>query len=133
MSNLIATISKIQNCDNLHIVEFSFFTETLSMMSLDLTPKAKVGAKVRLLAKPTHIALAKEFNGEISYSNQLSTTIVSVENGELLSSIKLQLYDTSLESIITLNSSKRMDLKVGDKVTAFIKASDLSIGEFLDV
>ena len=87
--------------------------------------------KVKLAIKPTHIAIGKEFSGEVSYSNQLKCTILNIENGELLSSITLKVFDTLLESIITVNSSKRMDLKVGDNVTAFIKASDLSIGEVI--
>lgn len=133
MSHLIATVQKIQNSDNLNIVTFDFNGQTLSMMSLDLNARVKVGAKVKLLVKPTHIALGKNFSGEVSYSNQLNTTIVSLNNGELLSSVELKIFDAILESIITLNSSKKMKLSVGDNVLAFIKASDLSIGEVLDV
>ncbi|MEA3554539.1 MAG: TOBE domain-containing protein [Campylobacterota bacterium] len=132
MSNLIATIKKISACDSLHIVEFDFFDQTLSMMSLDLADNLKVGTKVKLIAKPSHIAIAKNFSGEVSYSNRLNLTISSIENGKLLSSIQLSFFDTTLESIITLNSSKRMNLQVGDNVTAFIKASELSIGEIID-
>lgn len=133
MSHIIATVQKIQNSDNLNIVTFDFNGQTLSMMSLDLNARVKVGAKVKLLVKPTHIALGKNFSGEVSYSNQLNTTIVSLNNGELLSSVELKIFDAILESIITLNSSKKMKLSVGDSVLAFIKASDLSIGEILDV
>ena len=132
MSSLIATVAQIDNCDSLHIVKFDCNSQILSMMSLDLDEKIKVGTKVKLLAKPTHIAIAKEFSGEVSYSNQLSTTIISCNNGQLLSNIKLKYFDTILESIITMNSSKRMNLQVGDKVTAFIKASEISIGEILN-
>jgi len=132
MSHLIATVSKIESCDSLNIVNFECKGQTLSMMSLDLVSAIKVGTKVRLVTKPSHIAVAKEFSGDISYSNQLSCTIESMENGQLLSSLKLNFFGTIIESIITLNSSKRMDLKVGDKVTAFIKASELSIGEILN-
>jgi len=132
MSTFIATVSKIENCDSLNVVKFNFHEISLSMMSLDLNAKVKIGSRVKLLVKPTHIALAKEFTGEVSYSNQLPATIVSLENGTLLSSIELELFDAKLESVITLNSSKRMKLKIGDRVMAFIKASDLSIGEVLD-
>ena len=132
MSSLIASVSKIHSCDSLHIVKFECNSEVLSMMSLDLDEKIKVGTKVKLLAKPTHIAIAKDFSGEVSYSNQLKTTIISCNNGELLTSIKLKYFDTILESIITVDSSKRMNLQVGDKVTAFIKASEISIGEILN-
>lgn len=131
MSSLIATVKTIQNCDTLHIVKFECNSQTLSMMSLELDDEIKVGSKVRLVIKPTHIAIAKNFNGEVSYSNKLNCTILSCENGQLLSSIKLKYFDTILESIITVDSSKRMDLKVGENVTAFIKASEISIGEMI--
>ena len=129
MSYLIATVSKIQNCDSLHIVKFECYTQTLSMMSLDLSSNIKIGTKVKLVVKPSHIAIAKNFSGDVSYSNRLDSTIKSIENGKLLSSIKLSFFDTLLESIITLESSQKMNLQVGDKVTAFIKASELSIAE----
>ena len=127
MSNIIATVKDIQNCNALNIVQFDFKGITLSMMSLDLNENIKIGTKVNLVAKPSHIAIAKNFSGEVSYSNKLNTTITDIENGKLLSSITLTIFDTTLESIITVNSSKKMNLKVGDNVTAFIKASELSI------
>jgi len=132
MSHLIATVSKIQSCDTLHVVNFSFQNQTLSMMSLELNEKIVIGTKVKLIVKPSHIAIAKNFSGDVSYSNQLHSTIVSIENGELLSSIRLECQGSVIESIITLNSSLKMNLQVGESVTAFIKASELSIGEILD-
>lgn len=132
MSSLVATVKSIDNCDSLHIVKFECYSQTLSMMSLDIDTSIKIGTKVRLSIKPSHIAIAKNFSGDVSYSNKLETTILSCENGQLLSSVKLKFFDTTLESIITVNSSKRMDLKVGEKVTAFIKASEISIGEIID-
>ena len=92
----------------------------------------KVGAKVKLITKPTHVAIAKDFSGEVSYSNQLDAEIIHVENGELLSSIKIRIWETTLESIITKDSSERMNLHIGDEVTVFIKANELSIVEVLD-
>ena len=102
------------------------------MMSLDLNEKVDVGCQVILTAKPTHIAIAKEFNGNISYSNQLDAKIIEINNGELLSSIKLSTGDATCESIITKKSSIRMNLQVDDNVTLFIKASELSIKEIIE-
>jgi molybdate transport system regulatory protein len=133
MSSLRAKVVEIDNCDSLHIVKFECNGVILSMMSLDLSRNLQVGAEVKLAAKPSHIAIAKDFSGEISYSNQINVTIISIDNGELLSSVKLSFGDSVLESIITLNSSKRMNLQVGESVSAFIKASELSISEILDV
>ena len=103
------------------------------MMSLDIDEAIMIGTKVKLSVKPSHIAIAKDFTGELSYANQLPCKIKSIENGTLLSSVKLSFFDVVLESIITLASSEKMQLKAGDAITAFIKASELSIEEVLDV
>ena len=133
MSSIISVVTNIDNIDNLNIVNFEFYGMQLSMMSLDLNENIKVGAKVKLGVNPTHIAIAKDFSGVVSYSNQLKSTIKSIQNGKLLSSIKLSINDeVEIESIITVNSSIKMDLKIGDEVTAFIKASELSILEVID-
>jgi len=132
MNTIVAEVKEIKNVDNLNIVKFYFAGTTLSMMSLELNENIKVGAKVKLITKPTHVAIAKDFSGEVSYSNQLDAKIIHVENGELLSSIKIRIWETTLESIITKDSSERMNLHAGDEVTAFIKANELSIVEVLD-
>ncbi len=132
MSNFIATIKKINSVDNLNIVEFDFNGITLKMMSLDLNDDVQIGKKVRLLVKPTNISLAKNLVGEISLSNQIVATIQSLENGQLLTSVILEINDTIFESIITVESSKRMNLQIGERVTILIKASNLSIGEVLN-
>ena len=132
MSQLVATIKKINFVDNLNIVEFDFNGLTLKMMSLDLNDDVKIGKKVELSVKPSNISIAKNLIGEISLSNQIVATIQSLENGQLLTSVILKINDTLLESIITVDSSKRMNLQIGEVVTILIKASNLSIGEVLN-
>mgnify|MGYP000057664616 CR=1 FL=1 len=132
MSKFIATIKKIQSIDNLNIVEFDFCGLTLKMMSLDLNDDVKIGKKVKLSVKPSNISIAKNLTGEISLSNQIVATIQSLENGQLLTSVILKINDTILESIITVDSSKRMNLQIGEVVTILIKASNLSIEEVIN-
>ena len=132
MSQLVATIKKINSIDNLNIVEFDFHGLTLKMMSLDLNADVQVSKKVKLSVKPTNISIAKNLIGEISLSNQIVATIENLENGQLLSSVSLKVHNTILESIITVDSSKRMNLQIGESVTILIKASNLSIAEVLN-
>ena len=132
MSQFVATIKKINSIDNLNIVEFDFHGLTLKMMSLDLNDDVKIGKKVELSVKPSNISIAKNLIGEISLSNQIVATIQSLENGQLLTSVILKINDTLLESIITVDSSKRMNLQIGESVTILIKASNLSIAEVLN-
>ena len=132
MSKLIATIKKISTVDNLNIVEFDFHGNILKMMSLDLGKEVQVGKKVILSVKSTNVSLAKNLSGDLSFSNKIVAIIENVENGILLSSITLKINDTYIESIITADSSKRMQLQENDSVTILIKASNLSIEEILN-
>lgn len=129
---MIARVKDIKTKDNLNIVEFDFNGLTLKMMSLDLNDDVKIGKKVELSVKPSNISIAKNLIGEISLSNQIVATIQSLENGQLLTSVILKINDSLLESIITVDSSKRMNLQIGEVVTILIKASNLSIGEVLN-
>ncbi len=132
MSQIIATIKNIRNVDSLNIVEFGFYNHTLKMVSLNLSKQISINKKVQLSIKPTNILIAKNLQGEISISNQLKAKIAKVENGELLSSILLKVEDTILESIITVDSSKNMNLVEDEEVLILIKASDLFIQEVID-
>ena len=133
MNKFVAIVKKIDTADGLNIVSFDFLGYKLSMISLDLKDSIKVGVKVELTANPSHVAIGKDFSGMVSYSNQLKAKISELENGKLLSNIKFQVGDFTLESFITLNSSKKMNLKIDDEVTVFIKATELSILRVLDV
>lgn len=132
MNKIVATISQIRNIDNLNIVEFEFDDTKLKMISLDLSEDTKVGQKVVLTTKPTHIAIAKNLQGELSYSNQIIATIEEIEQGEILCVVNSKIDNTDLQSIITTDSAKRMNLKNNDKVILLIKASDMSILEVLN-
>ena len=129
-----ATILEIENYYSLNIVKFDFLGQTLTMMSLELSSDIKKGSKVLLQAKPSHVAIGKNTQDVLlSYSNQLESKIVSITKGKLLAQIKLEIAeDAILESIITNNSVNKLDIKEGDKVDLFIKASELSILKVID-
>lgn len=128
MNKILATITNIQTCDILNIVNFKFNSYTMSMMSLEL-PNLQVNDKVILTAKPSSVAIGKNFSGDLSYSNQLKGKIKNIQNGDLLSSLEVEVENTIIQSVITKKSSTRMDLKQNDEIICIIKASDLSILE----
>lgn len=132
MNKIVATISQIHNIENLNIVEFDFDNIPLRMMSLDLSERIKVGQKVLLTVKPTNVAMAKNLQGDLSYSNQIPTIIEIIEEGKLLTVVNTKTKDTQLQSIFTSSSLRRMNLKENDEVTLLFKASDLSILEVLN-
>lgn len=132
MNKIEAIISQIDNIDNLNIVQFDFSGITLKMMSLDLEENIKVGQKVMLIVKATNILVAKDFEGMISFANQLKGKIENIENGKLLSCVDVLVKNVQFQSVITEASSKRMNLKKGEEITILIKSSDLSILEVVN-
>jgi len=132
MSAIRAVISGIESEKNLNIVTFTFGSHQLCMMSLDLSGDMKIGKKVLLEAKPSHIAIGMGRCEDISYSNKLPCKITAIKRGRLVSVVALACEDTYLESIITTRSVEKMRLREGAEVSAYIKASELSIKEVCD-
>jgi len=131
MSVFTATIQKIQEYDSLHIVDFDFQGQCLTMISLELGENLMVGKRVELTLKPTHIALGKNISGTLSFANVINAKVDSFENGVLLSTVKLLVEEVVLESIVTVESLKKMSLQKGSEVSLLIKASELSIARVL--
>lgn len=132
MSKIIARVVEIQSHENITLVKFEVESQFLTMMSLDISPDVKIGTKVKLLINSSHVAIAKDFSGEVSYSNKIEAKIKMLKNGELLTHISLAFGESVIESIITKSSSIRMNLREKESVTALIKASEISIYEVLN-
>lgn len=126
MNELKAVVTNIDNLDSLNIVGFDYKGINLSMMSLDLH-NVQIGTEVILTVKASDVAIAKEFDGLISLSNEIKGEITKLNMGKLLCSLQISSSGDTITSIITTKSAKRMNLKLNDSVTAFVKASSLSI------
>jgi len=133
MNRLSAVVTHIEGEQSLHIISFEYEGIPLKMMGLDLPRGLHVNAHVTLGVKPSHVAIAKNVNGQLSYSNQLPATIMSIENGKLLSNILLHVKGSDVQSFITASSALRMNLQVGDEVTLLMKASELFVLDVLNV
>jgi molybdopterin-binding protein len=129
MNQFSATVTKIEHIENLHIVSFAFGKQSIKMVSLELNHSLQVDSQVKLGIKSTNIAIAKNLTGRISILNQLNAKVVQVNNGELLSSIGLEIEEVFLESLISLESSLEMELNVEDEVLVLFKGSEISICE----
>ncbi len=66
---------------------------------------------------------------EMSARNQLPGTIKKVKSGTVMSEVVLKVGDQELVAAITSGSAKRMKLKVGDRVFAVIKATEVMIAK----
>ncbi len=131
LNNIKAVVKNINHHDGVNIVEFDFSGIRLSMMSLELSKQIKVGVNVILGVKPSHIILAKNLKGLLSASNNFEAIISKIIKGKLLCSIIIETFETEFESLITLNSVQRMNLKENETITVLIKAGELYIKEVI--
>jgi len=129
MNKIKARVTNIQSMDNLSIVAFEAGEHSMQMMALGLNIPLEVGSSVVLGAKASNVSIAADTSTMISISNQLSCIVEELNKGELLCSVKLRFNNAIIESVVTMNSILKMDIKVGDTIMALIKASELSILE----
>jgi molybdopterin-binding protein len=127
MNTIKARIKSLQTKDSLTIVTCTFYDEPLYMMALQLPQNLQKDSEVILGIKPTHVAVAKDFNIATSFLNQLRVSIVSVEVGELLSIVKGVSNGVIIEAVISTKAYYRLNLHVGDSAVMFLPASELSI------
>lgn len=66
---------------------------------------------------------------EISARNQLPGEVTSVKSGAVMAEIEVRIEPGSIVAAITDASRQRLGLKPGDRVTVFIKATEVLIGK----
>lgn len=64
---------------------------------------------------------------QVSARNQLNVKIKHIKNGPVSTEVVLDLNGQTLVSVITTGSAESMGLKVGDDVTALVKASSIML------
>jgi molybdopterin-binding protein len=63
----------------------------------------------------------------LSARNRLEGKVVEIQFGGVMAHVVVQVGKTVVESVITKRSVDEMKLKVGDKVTAIIKATEVML------
>ncbi len=65
---------------------------------------------------------------KVSARNQLAGTVVSINKGEAIANVELNVAGQRLVASITVEAVKELGLETGKEVVAVIKASDVMIG-----
>ncbi len=66
---------------------------------------------------------------EISARNQIRGRITAIKHGAVMAEVVIEIETQEITSTITIGSLERLNLKVGDRVSAIFKASDVLIGK----
>ncbi len=89
----------------------------------------QVGDEVIGIFKSSAVLLTTDISINISARNKLSGIVETINFGEVNSEVVVNLGGDLIASVITKNAAGNLDIKVGDKVTAIIKSSDVMIGK----
>ena len=85
--------------------------------------------EVIAVIKSSNVLLSTENEMKLSVRNCIKGVIEVINQGEVNSEVVINIgNEDKMVTIITTNSIKNMNLKVGTKVNAIIKASDIMIG-----
>ena len=88
----------------------------------------KAGKKAVFLFKASSVIVAKNGELKLSATNQIKGVVSEVRDGAVNSEIIIDAKGDKISAIITKHSSEHMHLKVGDSVTAIIKATQIIVG-----
>ena len=89
----------------------------------------EIGNEIAILFKENEVTISIDNALEISTQNQLTCTVDSILTGKLLSQVNLNFIDFTLSSIITTRSVQNLNLNPQDKVTALIKANEITLSK----
>ena len=65
---------------------------------------------------------------KLSARNQLAGTVVSINKGEAIANVELNVAGQRLVASITVEAVEQLGLEAGKEIVAVIKASDVMIG-----
>jgi molybdate transport system regulatory protein len=132
MNQLTGTISHIQQSGNIMLVDVDVEGNIFSalMIHASQTPVwLHEGNSIGIIFKETEVSLGKKVTGRLSMRNQLPCVVKGVKRGAILSVIKLKYDNYTITSAITTRSADLLKLKPGNRVTAFIKANEITLTE----
>jgi molybdopterin-binding protein len=131
MNKLTGHIVKQSKVDDLCLLEINvdsvFFKSIIIEEQLDSI--YKIGDCVNLLFNETEVVLTKNKNIAISLQNKLICKVESIEQGQLLSVVKMRFNSVYISSIITTDSVERLNINVNDEVLAMIKTNEIMLSK----
>lgn len=130
MNSLSGHIAAIEAHGSIAIVDVAVathqFTATL-LGSAEQLSTWKIGQAVQLLFKETEVALAKNLSGQISLRNRFPGTVTSIDIGQVLARVIINMNNIQISSVITSRSARGLQLAVGDQVEGLVKSNEMSL------
>ena len=88
----------------------------------------KVGKQAIFLFKASSVIVSKNNHIKLSATNQIKGVVSEIKDGAVNAEVIIDANGSKISAVITKESVNGMDLKVGDDVTAIIKATQIIVG-----
>ena len=131
MNKIKAVVNELSNIEGITKIIGEFGGKTIKAVTLEAPCNVRSGIASFFVFKETEVGLAKNLSGEISFSNRFEGELASLEKGKVLARVSIDIGMQTITSIITTEAAERLEICVGDKITAFVKATEVSL-EALD-
>lgn len=130
MNKLPGIIKAITKSDAIMLLDLEVFNHPMSALLTEnpfSSDWIKEENSVMVVFKETEVSLMKDFTGKLSLRNQLACVVTAIEKGPIIGCVHLLFNNHPFSSAITSRAIESMELKVGDEVTAMIKANEVSV------
>lgn len=133
MNSFKGEIIEIEREDSLSLIRIQAGDGLFSAIVIDspeTAPYLRIGNTIQLLFKETEVLIGKNVSpNSISLQNKIAGTILSIEEGKLLSRLELDSPLGRVVSIITTHAVHQLELKAGEKVFAMVKTNEIMLAE----
>ncbi len=132
MNILKGKITAVKTNGNLSLVEIDVDNipfKTIVVETPDTASYLTKGNIVKVIFKETEVIIGKGVEHAVSMQNKIVGKILTIENGELLSKLTIDIGVGKIVSIITTNAVQELRLQVDEKITAMIKTNEIMLSE----
>jgi molybdate transport system regulatory protein len=130
MNKINVTIKEVKCSGGVILVEMVAEDCPVSALLIDSTVNPnwlKKGNNIFAIFKETEVSIAKDFSGKISLRNKLPCIVKNIKRGQLIGIVSMQFLQYTINAAITSGSIDMLDLKIGEEVTALIKANEITL------
>ncbi len=103
--------------------------KTIVVETPDTASYLTKGNIVKVIFKETEVIIGKGVEHAVSMQNKVIGKIITIENGELLSKLTINIGIDNIVSIITKNAVDELQLSVDEEITAMIKTNEIMLSE----
>jgi len=129
MNKIRVIVKSIEEVEGITKITSSFASNNLTAITLELWQNIEINQEAFFVFKETEVAIAKKFEGQVSFPNVLDGKIIDLDIGKILSKVVVKVENLKVSSIITTSAVEKLNLKINDDVKVLIKGTQISIEE----